>query len=89
MADQDASSFGQTAAGWMQAVSPLFKTVGTPQPSGPSRAESSIVNDSAGYAVNLGSGTVNSTTGLKFTQWEIAGLVALGLMVLLTLSKKK
>jgi hypothetical protein len=75
----------------LSAASPLFKSVGgslTPQPAGPIRAESSLSIDSSGYVVNLGSGKASSSsaTGFQLTQWEIAGLALLGMIVLL---KKK
>jgi hypothetical protein len=94
MAGEDFGDMGSWAA-MFSAASPLLKTVGgvaTPQPSGPSQANSSLSIDSSGYVVNLGSGSVSSTTrtaGFQLTQWETVGLVALGLMVLLKLSKKK
>ncbi|MDO8892375.1 MAG: hypothetical protein Q8N54_00350 [Sulfurimicrobium sp.] len=93
MAAENSGGMGSWVA-LLSAVSPLLKSGGggiAPQPAGPIQAESSISIDSSGYVVNQGSGKASnsSATGFQLTQWEIAGLVLLGLLALLKLSKKK
>lgn len=91
MAGEDSGDMGSWAS-LLSAAAPLLKTAGvvaTPQPAGPVMSSASTAFDGSGWNVNSGSGSVSSTTGFKLTQWEIAGLVALGLMILLKTSKKK
>lgn len=91
MAEEDSGGMGSWAS-LLSAASPLLKTAGgvaTPQPAGPVMSSASTAFDGSGWNVNSGSGSISSTTGFKLTQWEMVGLIALGLMVLLKLSKKK